>query len=156
MSRLDAVLGEPVEEVPVEKVWTEKSFVAPSHAEYEAERREHQLVERYHMYLRGQRHAVCRLKILPRGEAKPIFCDLFDQTANMLVEAKGTVTRNAVRMAIGQLADYKRFVDPAPRLAILLPTAPRADLCDLLTAEGIEVVWPVGSAFTAVGEPGAR
>jgi hypothetical protein len=53
-------------------------------------------------------------------------------------------------MAIGQLADYKRFVDEgSPKhLAILLPSEPRADLRKLLSAEGIEVVHPNGSGFT--------
>jgi hypothetical protein len=45
-------------------------------------------------------------------------------------------------MAIGQLADYARLVDPAPVKAILLPQQPRSDLCDLLRLEEITAVWP--------------
>ena len=66
-----------------------------------------------------------------------------------LVEAKGTVERNAIRLAIGQLADYKRFVDDgAPKhLAVLVPSEPREDLRKLLAGEGIEVIYPEGSTF---------
>jgi hypothetical protein len=38
--------------------------------------------------------------------------DVYDATRRNLVEAKGTGTREAVRMAIGQLADYGRFAPP--------------------------------------------
>lgn len=46
-----------------------------------------------------------------------------------------------IRMAIGQLADYSRFFEPKPRLAVLLPTRPRKDLEALLTSQGIDAVW---------------
>jgi hypothetical protein len=56
-----------------------------------------------------------------------LFCDLFDKTTRTLYESKGTVTRAAVRMAIGQLADYARLVDPRPQRVSLLPERPRDD-----------------------------
>jgi hypothetical protein len=148
-SKLDAALeGPAVAEVPIENLWTEKAFVAPSHEEYEAERREQALVRDYEAHLLTQRHEVCRLKIVPAGEAKPIFCDLYDKTANVLVEGKGSVTRSALRMAVGQLADYRRFVSPAPQLAILVPEEPRSDLRALLDSEGIAIVWRANGGFT--------
>jgi hypothetical protein len=105
-----------------------------------------------HLIRRG--HEVFRLKILPEGEAKPIFCDLRDATANSLVEAKGSVSREAIRMAIGQIADYRRFVGKEATAAILVPERPRADLLALLASQGIEAVWPRGDAFedTAGGQ----
>jgi hypothetical protein len=56
-----------------------------------------------------------RLEFRPDGEAAPLFCDLFDKTTWTLYKAEGTVTRAAVRMAIGQLADYARLVEPRRR-----------------------------------------
>jgi hypothetical protein len=50
-------------------------------------------------------------------------------------------------MAIGQLLDYGRFVKPSPRLAVLLPSRPREDLCELLTHAGVELVWREGKTF---------
>jgi hypothetical protein len=147
-SRIDELLGQTVEDVPVEQQWTEKAFVAPSQKEYEAERREQKLVLAYRDHLAAKGHDVRRLKIVPSGEAKPLFSDLIDRTTNTLIEAKGSVERGAIRMAIGQLMDYGRFVKPAPRRAVLLPSRPRQDLRDLLATAGMGLVWQDGSTFT--------
>jgi hypothetical protein len=44
-------------------------------------------------------------------------------------------------MAIGQLADYARFMSDDPRQAVLLPERPRRDLEDLLSDQGIALIW---------------
>jgi hypothetical protein len=91
--------------------------------------------------------------IRPEGEAKPMFSDVYDATRNNLLEAKGTVTREAIRMAIGQLADYRRFIEPRPSCGVLLPERPRADLVMLLTTEGLAIVWPVeDGSLTTTGQ----
>lgn len=152
-SRLDLVNKAGVEDVAVEEQWTEKAFVAPSLQGYEAERREQAVVLAFRDHLAKRGHEVVRLKIVPPGEAKPLFSDLFDRSTNTLYEAKGTVERGAIRMAIGQLCDYARFVEPAPRLAVLLPSEPRGDLQELLKAAGAEVVWRDGKKFVGSGAP---
>jgi hypothetical protein len=150
-SPLDLV-GQPgVEHVPVEAQYTEKVFVAPSQKPYEAERREQALVLAFRDYLLSKGHDVSRLKIVPPGEAKPLFSDLMDHTTNTLYEAKGTVERGSIRMAVGQLLDYGRFVDPTPRLAVLLPMQPRADLQEFLTSAGVDSVWREGKQFVDSG-----
>jgi hypothetical protein len=149
-SKLAAVLAGPAsEEVPIEQQQTERAFVAPSHEPYEAERREQRLVLDLEAHLRRLGHEVARQRIVPETEARPLFTDLYDATTGTLVEAKGTVERGAIRMAIGQLADYKRFIDGgAPkRLAVLLPKAPRPDLIELLASQGIELIYPVKDGF---------
>ncbi len=120
-SKLDTALKGTIEEVPIEEQWTEKVYIAPSHEEREAERREQKLVKAYEAHLKKKGHEVCRLKIVPPGEAKPMFCDLRDLTTNTLVEAKGSVSREAIRMAIGQLVDYGRFVTDDARRLFLSP-----------------------------------
>ena len=151
-SKLDEITGTEVEQVPIEEQWTEKTFVDPSREPYEAERREQKLVHAYRDALIRDGHDVSRLKILPKGEAKPLFSDLYDATDNVLVEAKGSARRGAVRMAIGQLVDYARFVSPEPSKVVLLPSEPRADLLDLCSTAGIRVTWPEGDGFRAVKE----
>ena len=149
-SKLAAVLAGPAQlRVPIEQQQTEKAFVTPSSKPYEAERREQRLVLALEAHLRALGHEVFRQQILPPGEARPLFTDLYDATTGTLVEAKGTVERNAIRMAIGQLADYKRFVDGGgpSHLAVLLPAEPRKDLSDLLLSEGIELIYESGSGF---------
>jgi hypothetical protein len=86
--------------------------------------------------------------IVPVGEAKPLFADLYDETANVLVEGKGSVSREAIRMAIGQLADYSRFKSDAARV-ILVPERPREDLLALAGSQGIVVVWPADGTYEA-------
>jgi hypothetical protein len=146
-SRLDAALDGDVTEVAIEQQWTEKVFVAPSHEEREAERREQKLVKALEAHLKKKGHRVCRLKIVPEGEAKPLFCDLRDSTADSLVEAKGSVTREAIRMAIGQIADYRRFVGTGTSAAVLVPEEPRQDLLALLETQGIAAIWPAPTGF---------
>jgi hypothetical protein len=130
--------------VAIEQQNTEKAFVNPSGEPYEIDRREQRLVLAYKAYLERAGSAITRQLIRPPGEAKPLFTDLYDRSRNNLVEAKGVGTRSAVRMAIGQLADYGRFVDEAARRAVLLPQRPRPDLEALLSAQGIAVVWESG------------
>jgi hypothetical protein len=149
-SKLAAVLAEPgSQEVPIEQQQTERAYVAPSHEPYEAERREQRLVLDLEGHLRRLGHEVARQRIVPETEARPLFTDLYDATTGTLVEAKGTVERGAIRMAIGQLADYKRFVagGEPKHLAVLLPKAPRPDLIKLLASQGIELIYPVENGF---------
>jgi len=149
-SKLAEILAGPAKtEVPIEQQQTEKAFVAPSNEPYEAERREQSLVLEFEAHLRNLGHQVFRQRILPSGEARPLFTDLYDANLDMLVEAKGSVERNAIRMAIGQLADYRRFVsEGTPRhIAILLPREPRRDLCDLLASQGINLIFRSGASF---------
>jgi hypothetical protein len=53
-----------------------------------------------------------------------------------------------VRMAIGQLADYTRFIQPPPRRAVLLDARPPSDLNDLLHRQEIAAIWPDEQRFT--------
>jgi hypothetical protein len=140
-AELDRAGGPGVEDVPVEEQWTEKAFLAPGQKAGEAERREQELVLAFHEHLLKQSHEVVRVKIMPPGEAKPLIPDLFDRTTNTLYEAKGSVERGAIRMALGQLLDYSRFLTPKPRLAVLLPSEPREDLQELLKSAGVHFVW---------------
>jgi hypothetical protein len=133
--------------VPVEQQHTERAVVEPSREPYEAERREQKLVHQLQQHLERLDRTVCRLRIVPPGEAKPLFTDLYDDATGTLIEAKGTVERGAIRMAIGQLADYRRFVDNARYCAVLLPSRPRQDLLALLRAEAIHAIWPEGRRF---------
>lgn len=149
-SRLAPVLAGPaMVDVRIEQQQTEIAYVNPSHKPYLAERREQKLVLALEAHLRDLGHDIVRNRILPPGEARPIFSDLYDVTTGLLVEAKGTVQRNAIRMGIGQLHDYKRFIDgghPA-HLALLVPTQPRKDLCDLLATQGIDFIYPTEVGF---------
>jgi hypothetical protein len=70
-----------------------------------------------------------------------LYTDLFDITHWQLVEAKADIDRKLLRMAIGQLYDYKRYYNRPPSLAVLLPSQPLADCLKLLTDNRISVIW---------------
>ncbi len=150
ISKLAPVLTGPMKtNVPIEQQQTEKAYVAPSSEPYEAERREQQLVLELEEHLLRLGHEVFRQRLLPPGESRPLLTDLYDATTGLLVEAKGTVERNAIRMAIGQLADYRRFIDDGhpEHVAVLLPSEPRKDLCDLLFSQGIDLIYRTETGF---------
>jgi hypothetical protein len=58
---------------------------------------------------------------------------------DVLYEAKGTVERMSVRLALGQVLDYGRYVQGV-ELAVLLPGMPAADLVELLKSYQIGCV----------------
>jgi len=136
-----------VDTVPVEEQHTERGFTAPDREAYEFERREADLVIRYRRFLQSEGHLVSRLRVVPAGEASPLYSDLWDETTLELVEAKGTVTRDAIRTAVGQLLDYGRFVPETKTRTVLLPSRPRRDLVEYLDSVGIEVVYPEGETW---------
>jgi hypothetical protein len=105
-----------------------------------AERREAELVYRYASWLQAFGHVVCRKQITLPGHIGSLYTDLFDQTDAELVEAKGAGSRTDIRLALGQILDYDRFLDSNSR-AILLPVRPAGDLIDLLTAHQVSCVY---------------
>jgi hypothetical protein len=139
-------LSATVDTVAVEEQHTERGFVSPDREVYEFERLESELVNRYRRFLQAQGHVVSRLKVVPAGEGAPIYSDLWDETALDLIEAKGTVTRDAIRLAVGQLFDYGRFVDAKTR-TVLLPSRPRDDLLSYLSSANIDAVYPEADAW---------
>jgi len=145
-SKFELARATTIASVPVEEQFTERMFVEPAREPYEAERREASLALRFRDHLVSQGHVVTRLQILPEGEAKPIFSDLYVAATGLLVEAKGSVERGAIRMALGQLLDYRRFV-PNARCVLLLPSKPRADLVALIESAGVGLCWQEGDQF---------
>lgn len=146
-SPLASVMAGPtVADVRIEQQHTEKAWMNPKAEPIEAERREAKLVLDFEAYLLARGRAVSRKRVLPPGERKPMYTDLYDDTTKALVEAKGTTSREAMRMALGQLADYGRFV-PATHRAVLLPERPRADLEALAVSQGAAVIWQTSNGF---------
>jgi 5-methylcytosine-specific restriction protein A len=100
-------------------------------------------VQRYADWLKRQGHeAKQRLVKLPDHVAA-LRTDLFDITANELVEAKGSSSRSDVRMALGQVLDYSEHAG-AGRRSVLLPTSPAQDMIDLLVKYGVSCIFEEG------------
>ncbi|MER6732571.1 restriction endonuclease [Streptomyces puniciscabiei] len=146
LGRLLADQHETVTEIDIERLETEKTFVDPNREPYEAERRESKLVLDFSAYLRTKGYWVNRQRILPEGETRPLLTDLYVPDLDLLIEAKGSVTRENMRMAVGQLIDYNRFVRAKYR-AVLVPSKPRADLIELAETAGQAIIWPQGNGY---------
>ena len=121
-TRLDRLGTERIKEVPVEQALTESMVVRGPARAVRGRAPRARLVRSLAEQLESAGHDVCRLQFRPDGEPAPLFCDLFDKTTNTLYESKSTVTRPATRMGIGQLADYARLIDPAPKRVLLCRT----------------------------------
>jgi hypothetical protein len=136
-----------VRDVPVEANYAERSRRAKPLREIIAERREARLVQAFkrHLEERWRLRPIGKQIEVP-GKRRPLLVDLFEPAHNLLVEAKGVTSREKIRMAIGQLADYRRFLD-RPTSAILLPVRPSRDLLDLARTERIEVIWQTEAGF---------
>jgi hypothetical protein len=126
--------------VPLERS-REDSYHTAGTAPGTARKRERALVVRYSKALEEAGHNVQRWRIKPPGQSVRLYTDLYDATANELYEAKGTATRDDVRMAIGQLFDYRRQVSAGVQLTVLLPYGPSADVLALIHSVGFTCVY---------------
>lgn len=115
-----------------------------------ADRREQSLVQAYRHHLEDQGHCVTRHRYPLPGDVPPLVCDLVDETDCVLYEAKGDVRRTSVRMAIGQLLDYRRFEPSSTRLAILLPRKPAQDIITLIRSVPASAVWRTEDGFSNI------
>lgn len=138
-----------VSRVSVEAQHVEQFRVAVPGQDIEATRREQSLVLAYVEHLENQGHKVTRGKYRPDGSDSVLASDLVDETDGVLYEAKGDVRRASVRMAIGQLLDYRRFEPPSMSMAVLLPRKPAQDLINLIHTVPASVVWRTTDGFAS-------
>ncbi|MCJ0906096.1 hypothetical protein [Rhodococcus sp. ARC_M6] len=106
---------------------------------------ESELVSRFADYLTALNYKVQGYRILPEGTTRPLFVDIHDVSNNHLYEAKASASREAVRMALGQLLDYRRGFDLRPELSVLLPERPVDDLLKLLAENGVGCTYETSS-----------
>lgn len=133
--------------VPIEKQNVETYPVIVNAVNREGSRREQSLVLSYERWLNQQGCTAFRWQFRPPDEAHYLYCDLFNETRNQIVEAKASGTRGEIRMAVGQLADYRRYLPPGTALGVLLEARPRPDLEDLLHSQQIAAIWRSGVGF---------
>lgn len=125
--------------VPIEALNVDRFTVKHAERIAAAERNEQQLVLELRSHLESQGHQIVRHKYTMDG--RNLYCDLFDETDGLLCEAKGDVTRESLRMAVGQLLDYARFYVTRPSLAIVLPRRPSDDMMRYLASVPVAVLF---------------
>jgi hypothetical protein len=133
--------------VPIEGGNSEEYEIARPESGKRGLRREARLVRDYVAVLEAAGDKVARNKILPSGSSHALFSDIYNETRRQLVEAKAGIGRGDVRMAIGQLADYGRFVAKGTDRAVLLDAKPQPDLLALLDSQEIAAIWRNGQGF---------
>jgi hypothetical protein len=134
-------------EVPLQDGKVEGYDVMPKLSVTRAIRRETSLVSDYGVYLEAAGDEVSRNKLRPHGSSHPLWTDLFNKTRGQLIEAKAGTGRGDIRMAIGQLADYRRYVPEAKHCGVLLEAAPHPDLLAPLHSQKIAAIWRSGYGF---------
>lgn len=83
--------------------------------------------------------------------AKPLRADLYVTSENLVVEAKANTSREALRTALGQLLDYRRFLHPTPSLMVLTPEEPADDMKELLAEFDVRPAWQTPGGFAGTG-----
>ena len=77
-------------------------------------------------------------------------CDGFERARQNLIEAKSSISREHIRMAVGQLLDYGHSLRNEFKLihrAILLPKRPDPTVLKWLTSIRISVIWERRDGF---------
>lgn len=106
-----------------------------------ARRDEGRLVAQFEGWLRGRKHDVKRVRIRIPGERHELITDTYDSTDSILYEAKSGADRATIRLGIGQILDYLRFL-PEARGRLLLPQEPAPDLKLLIKSCGLGLAYP--------------
>jgi hypothetical protein len=111
------------------------------------------LVQRFETHLESIGHRVCRARIVVPEESVSLVTDTLDVTDNVLYEAKAAADRSTVRLAVGQLMDYLRFM-PGTSGAVLLPSRPSDDLVSFIHSAGFDVTYEADPDFVVLPMPG--
>ena len=134
--------------IPLETGDTKTSKSNRSKQEIIIEKNEKKLINKYSEYLKANNYGILERNKIEIQNESSIYTDGWINRKRLLLEAKSNTTREKIRMAIGQLFDYERFIKPSPKkLAILVPKKPRADLIKLLDKLSIMVIYPEGKIF---------
>ncbi|MEV8365918.1 hypothetical protein [Streptomyces niveus] len=128
---------------------TSETIVDIPAGQRKVQRREGELVTAFAAHLAAAGHKTHSFQITIEGEPGTLTPDLYDVNDHALYEAKGLTTRANVRMAIGQLADYRRHVPNSEtlRVAVLLPSEPTPDVQKLLAEQKIALVYQTDDGF---------
>lgn len=111
-----------------------------------ARRSESLLVKEFERWLAMKGHEVGRAQIRPVGENAPLVTDTYDVTDSVLYEAKSSADRATIRLGVGQLLDYLRFL-PGVKGSLLLPSDPSYDLRLFIFSCGFSVTYRQGSSW---------
>ncbi|MFD4117091.1 hypothetical protein ACFWSJ_27020 [Streptomyces niveus] len=104
------------------------------------------LTHAYKNYLESVGHETGVFQIKVEGLTSTLRSGLYDATDHVLYEARGSSSREDVRMAFSKVLDYNRYIEvegrkAEPRPVVLLPAAPDPDMRSLLGRYGVGLVY---------------
>tara|TARA_X000000368_G_C22934204_1_gene669111 strand:+ start:36 stop:965 length:930 start_codon:yes stop_codon:yes gene_type:complete len=152
-SKTNIVTKTIAREIPLEKSSGNKSSKGVTYISRGIkDQKEARLVEEYNKYRKGKKlKDLKRHSLQPPLSRKNYFTDGYESESKTLIEAKASNHRNKIRMAIGQLFDYKKLLEEdnvkVNKLAILIPTCPSKDLLELLKDLKIKIIFKEGNKF---------
>jgi hypothetical protein len=121
---------------------TRSSYKRASQEEAIAAKREDDLVKRYASSMGAAGADLRRWKVRPAGTLLTLYTDPYHEVSRELYEAKASSKRENIRMALGQILDYERWISPQPlKRTVLVPSRPSLDLIELLHSYGVGVVF---------------
>ena len=106
-------------------------------------RTEAELVRRYVQWLDRHRGLTVERQKIPTAAGHLMFTDIYVRETRDLIEAKSSISREHIRLALGQILDYARYVDHTT-LAVLTPSQPADEMIALLIANGVGCIWEAG------------
>lgn len=114
--------------------------------------------KRLHNKMTNQLKKLCesaKLKIKEGDKLYPydaLIVDYDGHGKDILVEAKSSVNRPELRLAVGQLFDYRRGLKrrAATDLAVLLPDKPDQDSMTFLDDVGVNILWFTDKQLTSI------
>lgn len=133
----------PPEAIGLEAYYTNEFEVAAT-APRTGVRQESAIVDSFNSTLEALGHDLKRFKIPLEEGGAPLLTDTFDLTDSVLWEAKAYSGRGEVRLAIGQIFDYQRYlwkVVPEFSTGIVLPRRPVSSVMDLALEAGHKVAF---------------
>ena len=133
--------GEFATSIPIELTNTDEYVLQRQSLEpVAALRQEAALVARYVAWVEKELQSSVQRQSIPTAAGHLMYTDAFVVKTRALIEAKASSSREHIRMALGQVLDYARYV-PHSSLAILTPTRPSGEMIQLLVAHGVGAIW---------------
>ena len=89
-------------------------------------------------------------RTLATAKSGKLQCDGFEKDRRNLIEAKSSISREHIRMAVGQLLDYTFQIETKfgkTNMAILLPREPERNSVNWLLQLNISLIWRDKAAF---------
>ena len=152
-SKTNIVTKTIAKEIPLEKPSGKQSSKGVTYISRGIkDKKEARLVEEYNSFRKGKKlKELKRHSLQPSLSKKNYFTDGFEAESKTLIEAKASNHRDKIRMAIGQLFDYRKLLEQdnvkVNNLAILVPSCPSKDLLELLKDLKIKIIFKKDNKF---------